>query len=456
MHNAVRSAAPSRPYAYSTERVVLAAVLLAYLALGVGFALRTPAWQAPDEPAHYNYVAQIAANGCCPVIEIGDWQQAYLDTLRSAHFRADLLDRLDTLQYEDHQPPLYYLLEAPVYALTGGSLIALRLLSVIIGAGVVLCAFGVGKAMLPDRPQIALGAAAFVAFLPQHVAVLSAVDNDGLSELFVGLTLLATVVYLKDERVRAWQLGLFVGIGMLVKLSALFLVGLVPLAMLARWWMNRRTIPFAHLVREWALFALPVLVLGGVWWARNLSVYGVPDVFGLRAHNSVVVGQPRTAELIEQVGFGEYMRRAAETTFNSFWGQFGWMALPLPAWTYALIAGLLAVVIVGLLIDVTILRQRDKQPPPGQRAAWGLLALTVVLGFAQYAYYNTEFQQFQGRYLYPILIPVGLWMALGLDAWRRLLFGRVAAARWLAVAGLALLFPLDVYLLWRVIPLLNP
>jgi hypothetical protein len=247
-----------------------------------------------------------------------------------------------------------------------------------------------------------------------------------------------------------------VGIGLLVKLSALFLVGLIPLAIVARWWMTRRTMPFAHLVRELALFALPVLLLGGVWWARNLSVYGVPDVFGLRAHNGVVVGQPRTAELIAEVGFGEYARRAAETTFNSFWGQFGWMALPLPAWTYALIAALLAVVVVGLLIDVIVLRRRDEPTPPEQRAAWGLLALTVVFGFAQYVYYNTEFLQFQGRYLYPILIPVGIWMAVGLDAWRRWLFGRMAAARWLAVAGLALLLPLDVYLLWKVIPLLNP
>ena len=30
----------------------LAAILIVYLLLGVGFAIRTPPWQAPDEPAH--------------------------------------------------------------------------------------------------------------------------------------------------------------------------------------------------------------------------------------------------------------------------------------------------------------------------------------------------------------------------------------------------------------------
>ena len=48
-----------------------------------------------------------------------------------------MLGDLPTIQYEDHQPPLYYLLASLVFQLTNGSLIALRLFSVLIGAGVV-------------------------------------------------------------------------------------------------------------------------------------------------------------------------------------------------------------------------------------------------------------------------------------------------------------------------------
>lgn len=435
-------------------RVLLLAIVLAYMALGAGYALRTPAWQAPDEPAHYNYVRQVAENGCCPVIEAGDWDSAYLAELTSARFHPDLLERLDTIEYEDHQPPLYYLLGSVVYKLSGGSLTALRLFSVLIGAGVVLLAYAVGMAMLPARPQIALGAAAFVAFLPQHVAMLASVNNDGLSELIVGTTLLLLVRYLKGGGVQTWMLGLLVGVGLLVKMNTLFLAGLVPLAILLRWRIRRE--PFAALVRALALFALPALLLGGVWWARNVSVYGMPDVFGLRAHDAVVVGQPRTDEMIAAEGFGAYLRAGVETTFNSFWGQFGWMALPLPQWTYTLILALVGLVAAGLALDVFVLRQREGSPE--QRGAWAILALVVALAFAQYVYYNTEFLQFQGRYLYPALIPVGVWMAVGLDAWR-IVIERVAPrlpARWLAVAGLTLLLPLDVYLLWRVIPLLAP
>ena len=44
-------------------RAWLAAILVAYLVSAVLYAWNTPAWQAPDEPAHYNYIAHIAEQG---------------------------------------------------------------------------------------------------------------------------------------------------------------------------------------------------------------------------------------------------------------------------------------------------------------------------------------------------------------------------------------------------------
>ncbi|PJF24260.1 MAG: hypothetical protein CUN53_18730, partial [Phototrophicales bacterium] len=78
----------------------LGIILAVYLALGTAYALRTPPWQNPDEPAHYNYVAQVAESGCCPVIEAGDWDQDYLTTLTANKFDPALLDGLAGVQYE--------------------------------------------------------------------------------------------------------------------------------------------------------------------------------------------------------------------------------------------------------------------------------------------------------------------------------------------------------------------
>lgn len=511
------------------ERGLLAIILLGYAIVGAAFAIFTPAWQAPDEPAHYNYVAQVARNGCCPVIEVGDWDQAYLKQLTTEHFKPELLGKLDTIQYEDHQPPLYYLLASVVFKVTNGSLVALRLFSVLLGAGIVVCAYGVGKVMLPNAPAVGLGAAAVVAFVPQHVAMLAAVENDALAELLIAVTLLATVIYLKAVPSRrisvpeaaeptaeelppgtptlrksavwsavSWRedtaqpakraartlfnaptplvLGLLVGLGLITKASTYFLAGIVPLAMLMQWWMVRKEVsagakraaPLPTLARDLALFLVPALILGGLWWVHNFGVYGFPDFLGLRQHNLVVADQGRTVTQIAAVGWGEYLREGAETTFHSFWGQFGWMALPMPDWVYSVLLVVMAIVIAGLVMDVirgyfiptpslsTGGEMTSDGTSTAQRQAWLIVWLTALLAVVQYVYYNTEFLQLQGRYMFPGLIPFGLGMALGVEAWRRVLLRRVAWAEWLAAVVFLPLAVLDLYLLWRfIVPLLR-
>ncbi|MEZ4518983.1 MAG: glycosyltransferase family 39 protein [Chloroflexota bacterium] len=166
-------------------------VVLGYLVTGTLFAVYTPDWQAPDEPAHYNYVRQLAG-GALPLMEPGDYDQAYIEAIVGSRFDPAL--SVDRLTYEDWQPPLYYALQTPVYQLSGGSPLALRLFSVLLGAGVVVLTYFIGRALFPDREWLGLGAAVFVAFLPQHLAVLSSVNNDSLAELIIAALLLLMVI----------------------------------------------------------------------------------------------------------------------------------------------------------------------------------------------------------------------------------------------------------------------
>jgi 4-amino-4-deoxy-L-arabinose transferase-like glycosyltransferase len=475
------------PQRLTLPTILFMLLLLAYLVIGALFAIYTPAWQAPDEPAHYNYIAQLVQDGCCPVIEAGDWDSAYLEALKSNRFAPDLLGNLSSIQYEDHQPPLYYLLGALVYGVSDGSLIALRLYSVALGAGIVLAAYAISLTLLPDIRHVALATAALVAFLPQHIAILASVNNDALGNLMIAITLLATLRYLKGDRVRAWQLGLLVGVGLLTKVSTLFMVGVVGVAILLRLWPGCASLAqwLRAVVREGLAFALPALLLGGLWWARSISVYGFPDLFGLRQHDLVVADQARTADLIAQVGFGQYLSSAVQTTFNSFWGQFGWMGVPMPGWVYTLIMGLLALCLAGYAVSYLIshrgnLAGRPYSPPaptsdlslksPCYRNGediWGrgllILALMLLLAVLAYLYYNTVFLQLQGRYMFTGLIPFALMLACGLDGWvrtaRALLpaLGRIAASDYLTALPFAAFALLDVYLLWRVIvPALQP
>jgi len=84
------------------SRVLLLTIVTLYIAIGVLYATFTPTWQVPDEPAHYNYVRALAEGRGLPIIEAGDYDQAYLSRLTSERFPPEL--SIEPLEYEDHQP----------------------------------------------------------------------------------------------------------------------------------------------------------------------------------------------------------------------------------------------------------------------------------------------------------------------------------------------------------------
>ncbi len=441
------------------EKRLFLTILLCYWIAGALYAIYTPAWQLPDEPAHYNYIRQLVEAGCCPRIEAGDWSGDYLAQLTSGRFAPELLGDLDSIQYEDHHPPLYYLLASPVFRLSNGDLISLRFYSLALGAGVVALSYLISRRVLPAQPQVALGVMALVAFLPQHLHMMSAVNNDALAELLVGLALLWLLRHLDGDKTPVWQLGLLVGLALLTKLTVYFLALLAPLGLWLRW--RRDGGPPGALLRTLAVYAAIAVIIGGVWWLRNISVYGFPDLLGLAAHDRVVADQPRTADYISQHGGGVYLAQMSGTTVKSFWGQFGWMALPmddvLGGWIYRGFALLTLAGVSGALLALARRGSEGSARSPDSTAGWVVLLTTLLIVLLQFGYYNLEFQQWQGRYLFPALIPVAIILVRGADYWRARMLTRRAAARWLTPLALSGLFVLDLYLLARVIvPGLSP
>src|ERR1041384_4330799 len=106
-------------------RLVLVFTLFAYAFLAFGYARLTPIWQNPDEPAHFNYVAFVAQTGGLPVLQPGDWDSELLERLKTGTLFPT--DDIRTIRYESWQPPLFYLLAAPVYRLGSADDAVLRL-----------------------------------------------------------------------------------------------------------------------------------------------------------------------------------------------------------------------------------------------------------------------------------------------------------------------------------------
>ncbi len=431
----------------------LVAVVIGYVALGVLYAVFTPPWQAPDEPAHFNYVAQVASDGCCPIIAAGDYDFDYLEDLKSTQFPDDT--DITPIEYEDHQPPLYYLLGVPVYMVSGGTLTAQRIFSVIVGAGVIATAYLIVLQIFPHQPTVALASSMLVAFIPQHIAIHASVNNDSLAELTLALVILVSIIYLQKQTPSlrfAIVLGTLVGLAFLTKLTVYLPAVLVVVAVVV---LKARSEGHSLMwfLQHGTAAAITSLVIGFFWWVRNLIVYGFPDLTGLAAHDVVVTGQPTTAELIVAQGAGPYFASFFRTLFNSFWGQFGWMGVPMPQRVYQIILLFLALALIGGVLR--IVRHDDKLQSMQRQSISVLLVVIGATGFGLLVY-NVTFAQAQGRYLYPALIPLALFVTLGFAGWGMLIKPRLPKqlqpmADWLPVLAMAWLPLLSLYALFRFI-----
>lgn len=336
--------------------LALPLILLGYFWLALGYARETPAWQVPDEPAHYNNVLQRAAPGPAPIIEAGDYPFARLEALKADRFANSGPDGIRGIEYEDHQPPLYYelaalLLEAqpepvdPVRyegetapaAVVAERVRLLRLLGMVLGACTVLLAWAVASTVAPGDLPLRVGVTAFAAFLPMQLVMNAAVNNDPLA---IALTAAALLVALRrvgreprgGEGWRGALLpGLLIGLAALTKLSALLPTVVVLLA--AEWLgmgptgrMGRMRSggasaadplrdressspigpispispiapaplrsPFRSRLRQTAIMLVLGLLLATPWLAHNVRQYGWRDPLALAAHDRATVCPP--------------------------------------------------------------------------------------------------------------------------------------------------------------------
>jgi len=404
------------------------AIIGVYLVLAVLFAVYTPAWQNPDEPAHYNYVKYLAEQYRFPVLKPGDYPAAYLEEIKAARFPPEM--SIDPIRYEFHQPPLYYLLAAAVYRAFDGALLPLRLLTAAIGAMLLVVVYWTVQAVAPRRPGLALAATVFVAWLPMHVAQSAAVGNDLLAELLLATIVLLAIRYLKMPQVGAdghpplqatvqpvLVLGVATGLALATKSGIYVALPLAVAAITARHlWLEGRPFSGRAFVRAVGLYLLPAAALALPWWARNMAQYGGLDLLGLERHNLVVAGQLRTAEFLAANGAARWLGDLGLTTFRSFWGQFGWMGVPIDARLYQALAVWSGGALAGLVawaVDTWRQARKGRRPARWQAAGGGLLALLALFSLTSYLWYNTQFVQFQGRYLFTALAPISLAAAVG-------------------------------------------
>jgi len=203
-----------------TRYKFLLLLLAISLVRGLIYSAVVPPWQAPDEPRHFEYVKLlyekhrlVGWGDVTPSVEqeiiasMDTYSFWRLGVVHSEVFPVEGLPRnfqeiwVPALSHELHQPPLAYIVYATVLPFVGPDpatqLFFMRLISVIMGALVVLAAYLTAVEIFPDDPFMFLGVPAMIAFLPMHTYTTGMLTNDNLAALLVSLIILLQVISLR-------------------------------------------------------------------------------------------------------------------------------------------------------------------------------------------------------------------------------------------------------------------
>lgn len=254
--------------------VLIALEIAALLLFGGLTALRMPVF-AYDEEAHFAYVRTLADEHRLPVL-LRDHVPLNIRHLADSGYQKRFGRNYRPLSYEAFQPPLYYGLAAPVLALPlsgRAQLTAVRLFDLVLLLGSALVLWLLAGRAVPEHRQLGFAFGLAVLLWPGVLVRAVTVSNAGL-ELLLALTFLYLLWRADTEDDGRFLLaaGAVLGLGLLTKLTLVYLVALLVLVATRHVWRKRRGRSLAAAV---ATLALP-LVLMAPWIAFNEHYFGSP------------------------------------------------------------------------------------------------------------------------------------------------------------------------------------
>lgn len=413
--------------------------LLIALALfkGVIYAAVVPPWQAPDEPKYVEYIWLLHQEGrlISPDDVSTPIQEKLIRSMAEQNYWAlsgrpqpsSLPTSFEGVWGSSSSvlasPPVPFLFSLPAFHLVSNEdittqLYVLRLTSVLLGVLVIVMAYLVAREVFPDDPALARTVPVFILFMPMFSFIAGSYTNEPMSDLAASLWLYVMVIVLK-RGLSSWRgLGLLTALAMayLSKRSGLFLIPLT--AMYSPFLVFRRKGPGRAA-------AISILGTGGIA-ALVFIVASLPEE-GLRY------------ALLDRyfwgpLGFGGFLSsfdhdyfsyayldllvKYFQVLFESFWGVFGWMSIRLEGmWYWAM--GILVLAAALGLVPLLLPKSKGQSPLAAfQRSVLFLCAAAIVFAVAPViAQYSAEFSPRalpQGRYLFPVVIPISLLMVVGL------------------------------------------
>jgi hypothetical protein len=448
------------------ERALITTIIAAFVLLGTTYSVVTPIFEASDEKWHYPMAKYIADNWALPVQEPGvetPWRQegsqaplyyalsaiatcwidtSDMDAVRHLNPHVDAGATPDgNVNLVVHNPAL----ERFPWRGTVLAVRIIRLLSVLMSAAAVTLTYLIAREALPERPALALGAAAIHAFTPMVVFISASVNNDNLAVPLssLGLWLLIKISNLKSQisnpLCEYLPLGIILGLAALTKSQTLALAPITALVVTAR----------AVRRRSWREFlvgglatALPLLLIAGWWYWRNLRLYG--DLSGVDMFIQILGKRDVPADLPQ-------LWRERFSFLAGYWGNFGGINVPMAAWVYPILNAIALIAALGLIVAVA---KRQISNIKYQKLGtchlifdicnfpFAICLLWALGVFVPWLVWARTTWSSQGRLVFYAISVWSLLLATGLAGWLPRRWGRWAVAAFaLFLLGLALTAP---------------
>jgi Predicted membrane protein (DUF2142) len=466
----------------ATVALVLGAILVFGLASRLVVVFTMPPWQSPDEPKHFEYIRVLTDLGPTLWAErrlprMGDalpkLQRVIIVSMAENHYwegirrppPKPLPTRFSNVwpggtHTQLHRPSLYYFVAAPLLLpFTSASLdvqlLVVRLFSVLLSTLTIWVVYLTARIAVRDDPFVPLAAAAFVAALPMHIYIGASINNDNL-EVLLGAVVCCGLVWglYRGFTLKLWLLvlGAFL-LGLITKRGMVALAPVIGLVWL--FWLPS--------LRGWrlgvSLGMLSAMVLLGLIVIDALGPHLGPGLLlpeRLRVSLSgYALNEPD--QLMRLLGIGldtpdvyQLILGHQELLFRGFWGVFGWFSLHLSTTLYTWLAVATGLCTLGFAVWLgrQALALRGTSASLARRhllvglTCLAAIVVMVVLAEGERLAYLTAAQIPQGRYLFVVIGPIALTLALG----ARTLLPARPLGTWLplAIVGLWLL-ALDVH-----------
>jgi 4-amino-4-deoxy-L-arabinose transferase-like glycosyltransferase len=402
---------------FGALRLLIAGQLVVIVAAGLFAAARVDVFSGRgfgDEPAHFDSVRMVAQQHLLPVLE-RDKTSEPVAALRKGRDpdTADGVERPAGLageQYEAFQPPLYYLVAAPVFSLSADWFRKVRLVRALGLVFVLLAA-----ALLYDLARRATGEAHVIAFsaalsvlMWPGVLVMSVTVSNASLELLAVSALVYVLWRADSQRDSRWLMlsGVLLGLGVLTKFTV---VALAPLVL----FVAVRHVAEAPSRRRWAAAAatclIPVVLLAP-WVAHSLDHYGALTPNGVARE----VQQPLLSPEGTDFGLGRFWAGIPDLLSGFYPLEWTLGGLSEPA-LLTLLFDFVKAAVFGLPLLLLVV-----EPARLRTRSFLLLAGPLVLGMAMIAYVTMaqDWPITLPRYLYPALPPMALFAGM---SWARLL-----------------------------------